>query len=230
MSDLSEFYAEMWRESRPRYHENTLELDPYLADRHSDRRRGITVIIRLQGTLVDRVMTVIERFGALDPAQFVYPRAQLHTTLLSLNTASPDFVPDSALLRRYQTLLTDFFQTIPAFTIEYRGIIGTPAAVILCGYPQEDRLNQIRDALRVVLTAQGLGANLDQRYRIISAHSTLMRFTQRLRDPAAMIALIDHWRDQPLGVLTVSEVEFVINDWYLTPERVQTLARYPLKI
>lgn len=228
MIDLSQFYADMWRDSRPRYRENTLEFDPYLADRTADRRRGITVILRLQGEVADRVMRVIERLSALDPAQYAYSPEQLHNTLLSLNNSPPDYVPDPVDLQRYQTLLSAFFRTIPAFTIDYRGIIGTPAAVILCGYPQDDRLNQIRDALRADLTAHGLGASLDQRYRIISAHSTLMRFAQPLRDPNALIAEIEAHREYPFGLLRVSEIEFVLNDWYMSPDRVQTLARYPL--
>ena len=85
-----------------------------------------------------------------------------------------------------------------------------------------------RDRLRTALTETGLGEPLDHRYRLITAHSTVLRFKSRPRDLPGLAAFIAARRDLDLGRFTVSEIEFVYNDWFMSHDVVTMLARYPL--
>src|SRR6185295_16432147 len=64
-----------------------------------------------------------------------------------------------------------------------------PAAITrIAGFVEGDRLNQLREAIRSALGRAGLGESLDARYRIVTAHATIMRFRVPLRNPPQLAA------------------------------------------
>ncbi|MEZ0130550.1 mutarotase, partial [Flavobacterium sp. LBUM151] len=52
------------------------------------------------------------------------------------------------------------------------------------------------------------------RYTIATAHSTVMRFQEKLQNPENLIVIAEQFRNYDFGEFTVDKVELVYNDWY----------------
>jgi 2'-5' RNA ligase len=87
-----------------------------------------------------------------------------------------------------------------------------------------ERCARLRDALR----ARGLDGTLDQRYRLVTAHSTLLRFVAPPVEPARLAAALAAVRNVPLGPMPVDSVQLVINDWYMSSAAVEPVATFAL--
>jgi hypothetical protein len=70
---------------------------------------------------------------------------------------------------------------------------------------------------------------LDRRYRLVTAHSTLFRFTEPVRDAARLAALLHTLRDEPLGVMRIAKAELVVNDWSMSSQSLVQAAALPLR-
>jgi hypothetical protein len=96
------------------------------------------------------------------------------------------------------------------------------------GFPMDDTLERVRAALRIAIAAAGLGDDLDRRYRLVTAHLSVLRLRAPLTDPARFVAHIERARALDFGVTSVDELLLVANDWYMTPGVVEVVRRYPL--
>jgi hypothetical protein len=96
------------------------------------------------------------------------------------------------------------------------------------GFPCDGQLQSLRDTLRCAVHTAGLGQNLDQRYRIRTAHMTAVRFFRPLRDVGRLAAKLQQLRRRDFGAMQVSAVELVENDWYMSHDRVRVLHTYRL--
>ena len=104
----------------------------------------------------------------------------------------------------------------------------SPGAVIVQGYPQDGRLNQLRERLREALTHHGLGESLDTRYRIKAAHATVLRFQAQLQNPKTFMTTLQQYQNYDFGTTTLSKLQLVKNDWYMSTDTLEVLAEYPL--
>ncbi|WP_200949063.1 hypothetical protein, partial [Massilia sp. Root1485] len=75
----------------------------------------------------------------------------------------------------------------------------------------------------------GLDGTLDQRYRLVTAHSTVLRFVAPPADPARLAAVLAAMRDVPLGTMRASSLQLVINDWYMSSAAVEPVATFRLR-
>jgi hypothetical protein len=90
-------------------------------------------------------------------------------------------------------------------------------------------LNDLRTATRQALQPAGLAETLDARYKIITAHVTLMRFKTPPRDLSRLAAALTAAHQRNFGVSVIKQLEFVVNDWYMSQDKVQLVATYPLR-
>jgi hypothetical protein len=96
------------------------------------------------------------------------------------------------------------------------------------GFPLDAKLQALREKLRELLQAHGLGDTLDVRYRISTAHSTIMRFSRPLQNAAALLDRLSALREEPFGEFRCHSVQWVKNDWYMSSDKVELLAEYEL--
>ncbi|MEL7675363.1 MAG: hypothetical protein AAGU78_16635, partial [Chloroflexota bacterium] len=59
-------------------------------------------------------------------------------------------------------------------------------------------------------------------------HATLLRFRALPRRLEALGAYVAARRDRDYGASRIEQIEFVVNDWYMSHDRVRLLARYTL--
>lgn len=86
----------------------------------------------------------------------------------------------------------------------------------------------IRDNLRRELRVRGLAKNLDGRYRLETAHMTVVRFRARLRDGEGMATALERSRHRRLGTTGIRSLSLVKNDWYMTRQLLEIVKRYRL--
>ena len=71
--------------------------------------------------------------------------------------------------------------------------------------------------------------SIDRRYAISTAHSTVMRFQEKLQNPEQLIAVIEQYRDYNFGEFTVDNIELVCNDWYQRENNTVHLSNFNLR-
>lgn len=227
----AQMYEKLWRDCAAALAQGNAQIDPHLRDRAHDRRRGWTLIMRPDAPTRRCLCDFIAQMRDLEPEQHFYHSDELHVTALSLISASESFHADghAEKLPRYRAALAAAFAGMTRFAVEFRGVTGSPGAIMAQGFPEQDALNRLRDHLRASLGAAGLGATLDARYRIVTAHATIMRLQSPLRNPSALLQLLEQARRVPFGRSVCAAAQWVENDWYMSRDAVQLIEEYHLR-
>jgi 2'-5' RNA ligase len=222
-------YDALWAEAAPAVRVGRVTLDEAVLRKDADPRRGLTLLARPEPTVVDRLTSFLERLRALEPGQYYQPAADLHHTVLSLFTATSEYEPFLAHLDLYRAAVEEVVAQSWPFEIAVRGVTLSAGAVLAQGFPGDDTLDVLRERLRAALTARGLGATLDQRYRLVTAHTTLVRFATPLRDAERFVDALAASRDTAFGASRITAVELVLSDWYHSSDRERALGAYVLR-
>jgi len=204
-----------------------LELDSHLLA-GADPRRGLTLIARPDAALAVRLAAVLDMLETIAPGQYRHPQSDLHITILALFTACEDYHAELARLPDYRAAAHAALAGMPAFDIELRGITASSGAVLAQGFPGDGTLTLARERLRAQLRARGLDASLDGRYKLVTAHVTLLRFVRPLPDPARFVDALKALRTKPLGTLRVHGVDLVQNDWTMRSETLRRIETFAL--
>jgi len=227
-SALLQLYDSLWRDAVESYAAGRVQIDPYLVNRDFDRRLGLTVIARPDRHLCDQFSALVRELAQIEPCQHFYQPSEFHVTILSLLTATDPPQPCLARTHSYLTTLTPILSAAEGFDLCFRGVSATSSSILVQGFPESDQLESLRERIRQALRANGLGAGLDERYRITSAHTTLVRFKNQLQDPKRLIATLATCRDRDFGRSHVAALQLVKSDWYMSANRLEVLAEYPL--
>jgi 2'-5' RNA ligase len=149
-------------------------------------------------------------------------------TVLSLFTATVDHEPLLARAARYVSAVDAALRRAPPFRIEFEGVTVSPGAILVQGFPADEALDRLRDALRRALREHGLAEGVDARYRLETAHMTVARFRDRLRDGPRLAATLERARRRPFGATDVRGVSLVTTDWCMSRGVSETVKRYRL--
>jgi len=220
---LQSHYDAMWDLAWPAVSRGDVECDLHLTG-GLDPRRGISLIARPDPALAARLADLQDRLADADPHQYRQPLSDLHMTVLSLFTVAEHCAPHLARRADYAKAVRAAVAGVPAFDVDLAGITTSRGAVLVRGFPRDDTLERLRTRLRDVLRVCGLGAGLDQRYRLVTAHMTVLRFMAPPADPARLAAALAALRDAPLGTMAVDTLELVVNDWYMSSAAVEPIA------
>jgi 2'-5' RNA ligase len=204
-----------------------VELDRRLAA-GQDPRRGLTVIARPDPATAARFDALLDELEELEAGQYRHPVADMHVTVLSLFTVCEDYHVPLRRLDDYRDAARAALAGMPGFEIAFRGVTASRGAVLAQGYPADATLETLRERLRSELRARALDGGLDGRYRLVTAHSTLMRFVRPLAQPARFAAALAALRTAPLGTTRVERLALVQNDWTMRSEVLQTIETFAL--
>lgn len=228
-------YDRLWAEARESFLAGTVITDPHLLDHANDARRGLTLLIRPSPDVIARIMALLDEVSAIIPGQHVYAAESLHITVLSLISAAPDVSLDTIPVDAYRAVFEAVIPAIPPIEIEFTDLTASRDSLFVAGRSAGDALNDLRASLRGPLHVAALAERMEQRYRSLTAHVTILRFqTQpgpdRLRELVTFLESQRQSKQDPgaSGTFTAREVEFVINDWYMSHDVVHTLGRYVL--
>ena len=224
---LTEHYHQLYTESVEQIRSGGVKTDAWL-DEPSDNRRGITLLIRPDKQVKERIAEWLNILRKAEPGQYYYPDSDFHITLLSVISCYSGFHPAQIELPRYLNLIDECLNEEKSFEMRMKGATASPSGLMIQGFSENDRLNELREKLRARFRQTDLQQSIDKRYILQTAHSTVVRFRKPLQRKEAFLDLLECYRDVDFGTFRVEEVELVTNDWYLRKEKVQTLGRFRL--
>ena len=224
---LQAHYDALHAAALPRLRRGEAEPDTLLDSSH-DTRRGLTLLARPPAEITARIEQVLAEFQRVEPAQYYYPAADLHVTILSIISCYAGFTRAGFDPAPYAGLVAAALRNAAPFRIRLAGLAAVPAGVLVQGFPEGDGLARLRDELRRAFRASGLQQSIDQRYSIQTAHLTAVRFRAALPDAGPLLRVLDAYRAYPFGTFEVADFELVFNDWYQRMAHTVLLEKYQL--
>ncbi|WP_215224122.1 mutarotase [Echinicola shivajiensis] len=225
--NLDAHYSNIAQPSLEKIKNNQYEIDE-LIENLDDSRRGLTVLARPNEEVKSKFQYFISKLRLIEPEQYYYPNSDIHTTILSIISCYPDFSINDISTTEYIEVINKSINEIPSFTIQYRGAILSPAGIIIKGYPENNILQELRTRLRQDFKKSHLEQSLDKRYTLQTAHSTIMRFSNPIKQKDKLIQLVNEFNEHDFGSFKVKNIEFVFNDWYQKSKNTQKLADFQL--
>jgi 2'-5' RNA ligase len=225
---LAARYDALWADAAPAVRGGAATLDPWIARKNADPRRGLSLLARPGADLVRRLEDFLAGLRAEEPEQYFQPAADMHLTVFSLFGTTADHAPYMAHLDAYRAAAAEALRGVPPFRVEIEGVTLSRGAVMAQGFPADGTLDEVRERLRAALAERGLTAGMDQRYPLMTAHLTLVRFAAPLRRPERFVQRVAAARGRVFGAMEVREMELVISDWYQSSEHTRLIRTHAL--
>jgi len=221
-------YQKLWDDAMAAFTKGAVQLDPNLANKEKDLRRGISIAIRPSAEVRRQVQQFTDRLTKICPGQYYYQPEELHVTLISLVSGTVSWRQEMCHLLAYRAIVRDVLRGQSVFKISFQGVTASPAAVMIQGFPENDALNQIREAIREAFLKKGFSDALDRRYKISTAHMTVLRFQYPLSNWQKLVTLLQENRTTEFGETEVRRAELVWGDWYASAKTIRRLEEYQL--
>ena len=223
---LRKRYDQLWSGAIGRIRAGEIQIDPVLQARTPDRRRGLTLIGRPSPGVRQSVSAFLRELRRLEPDQYYYTASEFHITVLSLFTATVDFKPFFARRELYVAAVDAALRDVLPIPITFEGVTASRGTVMIQGFFEGDKLNELRNALRRWLRLGGLAKGLDQRYRLQTAHMTTVRFRAALRDSPRFATALENVHGRFFGTTTLRDFYLAESDWYMSRHATKVLKRY----
>jgi 2'-5' RNA ligase len=170
----------------------------------------------------------LRQLADVAPGQYFYRPDELHVTVLAVIPGSEEWRGKIQNLPAIHAVIGKVLKRHRPFAIFFRGVTASPGAVMIQGFPQNEALAEIRDELRHTFRRNLLGGDIDRRYKINTAHVTLMRFRHAQADWKALVALLKANRQTDFGKTIARKLQLLWGDWYASARSVRTFQEYPL--
>lgn len=226
---IQSIYDDMWQRFELALKRNEYELDPYLSDLENDTRRGITALAYLnQGncSTVNEIIRFQKEVRELEPEQYYHPSNELHLTILSVISCLPEFALTEIDVNSYIDVFRSALKNAGKIEIRYHGVSASPNCIVIQGFPTSDTLERLRNELRTQLTEAGVRVTFDSRYKLVTAHSSIIRFKAPLNNSQQLLALCQRYRNHDFGRVVLEDFELVFNNWYQNLDVTMSLAKY----
>ena len=221
-------YDRLWRQSRALMKSGRIQIDTRLCDKAGDFRRGITLVARPDTAVKKRVTNFLRDAAVICPGQHFYKPTELHLTVMAIISGSEFWRDEIHRLTACQEVLDKVLHDGRSFRVDFRGVTVSPHAVMIQGFPANDALLQLRDDLRDGFRKAGLGRNLDRRYKTVTAHLTVMRFSKAEAEWERLLELLQAHRKTDFGGTCFKSLQLIWSNWYTSAGVVRVLHEYPL--
>jgi 2'-5' RNA ligase len=224
-----EIYEKLWNDAVSAYQLGKQRIDPHLPGKTGDQRRGITLIFRPCAMVRDAVAGFIAKLADICPGQYFYRPEELHITLLSIITMMESWEQEMPRFRQSRPIIGRVLKARRPFKIRFHGVTASPDSLLIKGFPLDDGLAQIREALREAFARAGFADMLDRRYKVTAAHITVMRFCRPCPQMNRLLAFLKESRETTFGECEINRIQLILGDWYASADRVETLEEYSLR-
>lgn len=225
--NLVEHYDKLYQDSIQKITSKNCETDQ-LIDSHADQRFGITLLIRPNNQVKNKIQEFLNYLKAAEPGQYYYRDSDIHVTVMSIISCYTGFDLAQISLPDYIELIKKSMLALQKFEIKFKGVTASPSSIMIQGFLNNNTLTNFRDSLRVNFKNSGLEQTIDKRYSIQTAHATVVRFRQELTRKEEFITILNYYRNFDFGILPVDSLELVYNDWYQRKEQVKQLYRFDI--
>lgn len=218
-----QIYERLWNKAVSAFERNDLEFDRHLPQKNHDLRRGLSLVLRPSQCVQASISPCLHDLADAAPSQYFYRPEEFHVTVFSIIPGSESWQDKIQHLAAYQTIIDGVLKRHRKFSISFQGVTASRGAVMIQGFPNDDTLAQIRDNLRETLQQNQLGEQLEERYKINTAHITVMRFCDATADQKHLLALLKANRTTDFGLTEVVNLELIWGDWYASVNTARTL-------
>lgn len=223
-----EIYEQLWQDAAAAFERGEAKINDYLPDKDTDPRRGVTLVFRPSAAVLDRVVKFLGRLEAVCPGQYFYRREEMHVTVISVITMTVLWREEMERFEQCRHMIGEVLNGQRPFKVDFRGVTAARDGVMIQGFPMDDGLAAIREALREAFARAGFGDMLDRRYKVTAAHISAMRFCRPGADMKQLLAFLNESRELDFGVCDVDRLELIWGDWYASTETVKVLEEYRL--
>lgn len=220
--NLKEHYNNLYSEFLIKLNSSNVAVDEQLYSA-ADKRFGITLVIVPPENVKEKIQLFLNELKKIEPEQYYYRNSDIHITVMSIISCYNNFSLEKINVKDYLTVINNCLSNIKNFSIEFCGITATQSAIMIQGFPSNNHLNLFRDNLRREFALTNLEQSLDKRYSIQTAHSTVVRFQNKIRQKEKFVQVLNKFKDYEFGKFDVNQITFVANDWYQKKEKVQVL-------
>jgi 2'-5' RNA ligase len=228
LSAARQVYERLWNQAVPAMGRNDVEFDRHLLNKAQDLRRGLTLALRPCPKVQALIKTFLLELADAASGQYFYRPEEFHVTVLSIIPGSESWQDKIQRLAAYQSIIDEVLKRHRKFSIAFQGVTASRGAVMIQGFPGDETLAQIRDELREALWKNKFGEQLDVRYKINTAHITVMRFCNANIDGNRLLVLLKANRTSDFGETQVANLELILGDWYASASTGRTLQKYKL--
>ena len=221
--NLQEHYNQLYQKSSKAISEGNYSIDNQINDA-SDSRFGITLLIRPDDEIKAKIQLFLKELKDVSSTQYYYPDTDIHITVLSIISCYEGFTLDKIRIEEYIEIIQKSLIDVDKIRIDFKGVTASPSAIMIQGFPTDESLNNLRDKLRENFKKSTLQQSIDNRYIIAAAHSTVVRFQEKLENPKELMVVTEKFRDFDFGEFTVDKLELVYNDWYQRKSNTINLA------
>ena len=209
--NLAEHYNQLYQSSSESILKGNYSLDLNI-NNNTDSRLGLTLLLRPSEKIITSIQTFIAELKEIEPNQYYYPDSDIHITVLSLISCYEGLSLDKIDATAYIEIIQKSLIDLGEIKIEFRGVTASDSAIMIQGFPFDETLNDLRNILRKNFRNTTLEQSIDSRYSIATAHSTIMRFTEKLKNPEKLIEVAEQFRDYNFGEFKAEKLELVVND------------------
>ncbi|WP_299990257.1 mutarotase [uncultured Pontibacter sp.] len=225
--NLQEHYHKLYQDSIRCIQADAYQIDE-LIDATSDNRFGITLLLRPDDVVKEEIQKLLSKLKLIEPNQYFYRDSDLHVTVMSIISCYNGFDLGQIRVEDYVKTVRKSIHGLGPFEVEFKGLTASPSCLMVQGFLADNTLSQLRDNLRSNFRDSGLEQSIDKRYSIQTAHSTVVRFKEKLRNKDEFLRVVENHRDHSFGTSIVNTIELVYNDWYQRKEYVKTLCKFEL--
>lgn len=226
--DLLEYYNNLFRASSKDILEGNHFID-YQINSSSDNRFGLTLIIKPNAQIKKNIQFFFNELKTIDSSQYYYPLSDIHITVISIISCYDGFNLTNISLPQYIEIIKTSIADIKNMVIDFKGVTASDSAIMIQGFPMNDSLNKLRSNLRQNFKSSGLEQSIDKRYSIFTAHSTVVRFSEKIKNSVKFVETLEKCRQYNFGRFEVENFELVYNDWYLREKFIQQLKSFSIK-
>ncbi len=219
--NLADHYDNLYRHSLEEIQAKGCRTDPLIKS-PTDNRFGITLLIRPPLLIKKRIELFLNELKSIDNQQYYYPLPDIHITVMSIISCYDGFELKNISIPGYIRIIEKSMQDVVKFRIKFKGITASTSTIMIQGFYGET-LNLLRNNLRIHFQSSPLEQTLDKRYTIKTAHSTVVRFQNKLEQENNYLDVLEKWKDYDFGEFDVNRVELVFNDWYQRKKHVRIL-------
>lgn len=225
--NLQAHYNQLYESAIKKIKSNNYQRD-FLIDSPDDKRFGVTLLVRPSENIKNKIQFLLDDLKQIDPIQYYYPSTDIHITIMSIISCYEGFRLDQISTSEYIELISSNLKEIDKFNITFKGITASDSSVMIQGFPTDENLNNLRNGLRNSFRSSNLKQSIDKRYTIQTAHSTVLRFREKLLRINEVLEVLDYYKDYEFGTFEVNELELVFNDWYQRKNNSKLIKKFHL--
>ncbi|SHH08675.1 mutarotase [Flavobacterium defluvii] len=225
--NLAEHYNQLYKTSSDTILNGNYDLDAKI-NSVSDSRFGIALLLRPSEKIKTNIKQFLNELKAIEPNQYYYPDSDIHITVMSIISCYEGFSLEKIDIKDYIKIIQKSVKELREIKIDFKGVTASNSAIMIQGFPSDESLNDLRNKLRKNFKSSALEQSIDSRYSIATAHSTVIRFTEKLQNTKKLMDVVEQFRNYNFGEFTANKLELVFNDWYQRKKNTIDLAEFNL--